>query len=236
MEEPNLLFISPPRSQDMRILNISDTHGKPSVIEASSEVARKNQPDIITLSGDITHRGAVYQIKEMVTRLHVLSNIPVYFVSGNMDPASIQDSVFEEGTFYVKDRALEVGRFKIIGLSGSPPTLFNTVYERSEEELREALERNKQDAENAILLSHAPPYGTELDKTRAGSHAGSQAVLDFINEHQPLLVLCGHVHEAQGISTIGRTTVVNPGAAIHGKASLIEIDQNDLMRAEFLTL
>lgn len=236
MEEPNLLFISLPRDQGMRILNLSDIHGKLPVIEASSEVSKKNQPDIITITGDITHRGAVYQIKEMVTRLHILSNIPVYFVSGNMDPVSIQDSVFEEGTFYVKNRPLEVGRFKIIGLSGSPPTPFGTVHERSEAELREALERNKQAAGNAILLTHAPPYGTELDKTRAGSHAGSQAVLDFIIEHQPLLVVCGHVHEAQGITTMGRTTVINPGAAIHGNASLIEIDQKDRIRAEFLEL
>ncbi len=41
---------------------------------------------------------------------------------------------------------------------------------------------------------------------------GSQAVRDFIEAHQPLLGLHGHVHESKGTQTLGRTLVINPGS------------------------
>lgn len=220
----------------MRILALSDIHGKRSVIEASSKLAKMKHVDIIVLTGDITHRGNINEIKEIVTRLNLLSNIPVYFVLGNMDPISTDDALSEEGVFYVQNRTLKVGNFNIIGLSGSPPTPFGTVNERSEAELREDLESNLEIPENTILLTHSPPFYTELDKTRTGLHAGSKAVLDFINKHQPLLVVCGHIHEAQGKIAIEKTIVINPGAATHGNASIIVIYENGLIKADFLKL
>ena len=34
----------------------------------------------------------------------------------------------------------------------------------------------------------------------------------LISEYQPLLVLCGHIHEGCGIDKIGETVIVNPGS------------------------
>jgi Icc-related predicted phosphoesterase len=81
--------------------------------------------------------------------------------------------------------------------------------------------------ENLIAALHCPPYGTELDqapmidsefkmKTSGGEPimgpVGSTAVRDFIEEHQPLLGLHGHVHESKAAQYIGRTLCVNPGS------------------------
>lgn len=83
------------------------------------------------------------------------------------------------------------------------------------------------DPENLIAALHCPPYGTELDqapmidsefkmKTSGGEPimgpVGSTAVRDFIEEHQPLLGLHGHVHESKAAQYIGRTLCVNPGS------------------------
>jgi len=78
----------------------------------------------------------------------------------------------------------------------------------------------KDDLSNAIFLFHSPPYQTNLDRAaldgRMVDHVpldlnvGSIAVRRFIETHQPLLTLHGHVHESARITglwkdKIGRT-------------------------------
>ena len=41
---------------------------------------------------------------------------------------------------------------------------------------------------------------------------GSHAVRDAIENVQPVLALCGHIHESRGTASLGRTLVVNPGS------------------------
>lgn len=68
-----------------------------------------------------------------------------------------------------------------------------------------------------ILVAHAPPHGTALD--RLPNHAepiGSRAVRRFIEERQPAIALHGHVHESPAVTgrfceQIGRTLCINPG-------------------------
>ena len=38
-----------------------------------------------------------------------------------------------------------------------------------------------------------------------------------------MVCLTGHIHESNGIETIGETLVVNPGAGGHGRYAVIEI-------------
>jgi Icc-related predicted phosphoesterase len=73
-----------------------------------------------------------------------------------------------------------------------------------------------------ILVCHQPPYGI-LDKVNfpsapkhwQGKHAGSKAVLDYVNKYHPRYVFCGHIHEGEGMKKIGRTEVYNLGVAGH---------------------
>jgi Icc-related predicted phosphoesterase len=48
--------------------------------------------------------------------------------------------------------------------------------------------------------------------------------LSFIELHQPDVVVCGHVHEARGVDTIGKTQVVNCGQAGKGYYAVINLD------------
>lgn len=73
-----------------------------------------------------------------------------------------------------------------------------------------------------ILVCHQPPYGF-LDKVTfkgapkhwQGKHAGSKTILDYIRKHQPRYVFCGHIHEGEGKTRIGRTEVYNLGVGGH---------------------
>ena len=72
-----------------------------------------------------------------------------------------------------------------------------------------------------MLICHAPPYGTALDRVRAGLHAGSTAVRDFIDKYQPDYFFCGHIHEAEGVEiAMGRTRARNVGKSGY----LLELD------------
>jgi uncharacterized protein len=59
-----------------------------------------------------------------------------------------------------------------------------------------------------IIISQGPPLDC-LDRTISGRHIGSPALQAYILEHQPKLVVCGHVHEAAGVRELGQTMVVN---------------------------
>lgn len=48
----------------------------------------------------------------------------------------------------------------------------------------------------SIWLIHAPPSGAGLDICASGDKVGSQAVLKFIEDYQPMLCIHGHIHES----------------------------------------
>jgi len=84
-----------------------------------------------------------------------------------------------------------------------------------------------------IFVFHNMPYNCKLDvirdkqapKSEIGKHYGSKLIRRAIDSHQLVLGLGGHFHENQGKCKIGRTLVVNPGAAYEGKAAFIEFDE-----------
>jgi Icc-related predicted phosphoesterase len=78
-------------------------------------------------------------------------------------------------------------------------------------------------SELEILVCHQPPYGY-LDKVTGkygapkfyqGKHAGSKIILNYIKKHQPRYVFCGHIHEGEGKTKIGKTEIFNLGVAGH---------------------
>jgi len=107
--------------------------------------------------------------------------------------------------------AIEVEGVHVAGLGYSTPTPFDTPGEYSENEMADRLEKFA-GLDPLILICHAPPLNTKLDRIREGLHAGSQAVRDFIERHQPRHFFCGHIHEAEGVVIqMGATRAQNVG-------------------------
>jgi uncharacterized protein len=95
----------------------------------------------------------------------------------------------------------------------------------------EALSEVTRPAET-IYVCHTPPFDTRCDMVGATLHVGSRALRDFIERHQPPLVLSGHIHESPRVSsawrdTIGRTVVVNPGQFGASRLSGVWFDPAD---------
>jgi len=56
------------------------------------------------------------------------------------------------------------------------------------------------DPTRTIYAMHAPPFGTYLDRLWDGRSVGSRAIRRFIEYHQPILTLHGHIHESPAVS------------------------------------
>ncbi len=78
------------------------------------------------------------------------------------------------------------------------PDAFDTPGEYGEEEMAERLEKFAA-WKPQVLICHSPPLDTPLDRIKEGLHAGSRAVREFIEKHQPAHFFCGHIHEAEGV-------------------------------------
>jgi Icc-related predicted phosphoesterase len=95
------------------------------------------------------------------------------------------------------------------------------LFLRQRETIREDLDRLPKPLhqKKAIYIMHSPPFGTRLDLIQGGKSAGSHSIKAFIEEHQPLLTLHGHIHESPDLSgayfdRIGETLSINPGQSI----------------------
>jgi Icc-related predicted phosphoesterase len=106
---------------------------------------------------------------------------------------------------------LEIDGRRVAGLGYSTPTPFDTPGEYSEEEMAARLAKFAE-WKPAVLICHAPPLDTDLDRIKPGLHAGSRAVREFIEKHQPAHFFCGHIHEAEGaVVQMGSTRAQNVG-------------------------
>lgn len=71
--------------------------------------------------------------------------------------------------------------------------------------------------EPLVLVCHAPPYDTHLDRLPHVDHpVGSRAVKEWILRHRPLVALHGHIHESPQVTggileELGGTPCINPG-------------------------
>lgn len=199
----------------MRILLATDLHGSAHAADLIKQKVEELAPDLFVACGDITHFG------ESSFDVSFLREIPVktFAVPGNCDPPELAEKLDEMGV-NIHGKKVEFGGQKFVGLGGSNPTPFDTLFEIPEEEILRILDPLMESG--AILVSHAPPFGF-CDLTWQGEHVGSRALLDIVNRFQPRVVLTGHIHESPGIVE-GAVTVVNPGPASRGKLGLVEID------------
>ena len=95
-----------------------------------------------------------------------------------------------------------------------------------------------------IFVSHNVPYKTKMSKIASknapkdilGVEKGSKLVRRMIEKNKPVLHICGHMHEHQGKCKIGNTIVINPGAAVDGKAAIIDFDEekSKVRKVEFI--
>jgi Icc-related predicted phosphoesterase len=189
----------------MKILVFSDIHGDYRALER----LMKLEADYYFAAGDLTSWGRGLDrcgeiLRERADRVYVLP--------GNHESADATSALCDRfGLHDFHERSLEAEGRHIAGLGYSNPTPFHTPGEYTEEQMAQHL-AGFAGLKPLVLVCHCPPLGTPLDRVREGVHAGSRAVREFIEEHQPEMFFCGHIHEAGGVAArIGETRCFNTG-------------------------
>jgi len=168
----------------------------------------------------------------LVEETLVPKNISMYFMPGNDDLASIDETLAEFKHVHNPDMQhfeLE-GGYELVGNSNANMTPWICARDIEEDNLRNKMDTLAgmiQNPERTIAVLHVPPYGSSLDTcpeldenlkiiTQGGQvvmkSAGSTAVKEFIEKIQPMLTLHGHIHESPGHVHNGRTLSINAGS------------------------
>jgi Icc-related predicted phosphoesterase len=195
----------------LRILGIVDLHWAghdPLRLPDLSEI------DLVLLGGDLTHFRGTDVARRIIEEIRG-AGAGVLAVCGNCDRPEIETYLEDEGIALDRTARL-VGGATFVGLSGGLP-FGGCPYERSEQEFAAACDEARVAAGAVagngptILVSHQPPFGTRCDRVLRLKHVGSRSIRRLVEDLQPDLVLCGHIHESRGRDAIGETVVVNPG-------------------------
>jgi len=153
--------------------------------------------------------------------------MPVFFVPGNCDPPALA-KINLQSAFCIHGSCGTYDNLMFAGVGGGPISPFNTPFEMTEDEIMKVLSRSFKQYQPKpwlILVSHTPPKNTKLDAAFSGEHVGSSSVRQFIEDKQPSIVFCGHIHEARGIDRIGSTVIVNPGPARHSQCAVASLNE-----------
>jgi len=161
--------------------------------------------------------------------------VTCYLTGGNDDYQEIVDAV--QDTPHVKNadhKVLKIDELhEMVNLGWSNPTPWKCPRDHTEEELETMMEKlvsSVSDKENCVFNVHVPPINCGLDTVPKLDDsvyppkpvidkgqavmigAGSTSIRRAIEKYQPLVDLCGHIHESRGTTRIGRTLVLNPGS------------------------
>lgn len=202
----------------MKFLVITDLHENKSAIDWINRLADQYDVRSILFLGDVTDLSSCEVGKEILKQFKK----ETYFIPGNCDPKDIPEKV-SDVVKSVHGKSFFIDDVKFAAFGGSNPTIFDTPFETSEEEIFRVLDSIS--SENMVLMTHAPSYGI-LDEIPSGLNVGSTAIRDIVQKYHPIVALSGHIHEAIGIKEIDGTLFINPGPAKEGHAALLEIEGN----------
>jgi len=208
----------------MKLLCLSDIHGEEAGLRDILPGAADGA-DAVVLAGDLTHLGGYAEAEALLAPLLSIG-LPLLAVGGNMDREGVRRYIAEK-EIDIHGRGVMIGGVGFMGLGGGTPSPFHSPWELTDAEARPLLADGHADIADAgfkVLVSHAPPHGTKIDRSFAGMHVGSGAVREFIESGAVDLCICGHVHEAGGEDTLGDTPCVNLRPFKNGSYALLTIE------------
>lgn len=212
----------------IKILGIADLHDRLEMLELL-----ETNVDLIAFCGDL-HNGSSPERAKPVAKALANLGPPVLIVPGNMDHKDIVPQIWQgAGLKMIHSGSCRYGDYGFIGMGGMVPNNPKrrgdpARYYHSNEELYESLAKNYgaiSDLRRKIVLTHQPPRGAR-DLLYNGEISGSLGLRRFIEEFQPDLLICGHIHEDRGEASIGRTKIINVGELRRGYAAFVEINED----------
>src|SRR3989344_5676869 len=155
----------------MKILAFTDIHGSLTALKRIEIKAKHQNPDLLVCAGDISifERGIV----GIARRLNKL-NKKIIMIHGNHEDDStfrkllklFKNIIFIHKKYFVEDNLL------FLGYGGGGFAIVDREFEKTAKtKFKKIIKDNK--GKKIILVTHAPPYKTRLDKLIQG-HSGNK--------------------------------------------------------------
>ena len=212
----------------MRIYAVADIHGRSDKIELIRDNTMQLNPDVLVVAGDITNytgsAGILAQLNDIA--------VPVLAVRGNTDLSRVEnllENFPNISPLHLKQ--VTIGSTPFVGVSGCIPIPFSSRICLNQVQVFEKL--NPLIKSNSVLVAHPPPRGT-LDEVLGRFHAGCRNLTKLIKICQPVLMICGHIHERPGSAFIGKTLVVNCALGRNHAGAMIELDNENNLKVKML--
>jgi len=201
----------------MKLLAFVDLHGSSKALKKIKEKSKK--ADIIICAGDLT----IFEtnLDKLLFQLDKLKK-PVLIIPGNHES---EDSINQLSKMFdniinIDEKPYETNNHIFIGYGGGGFSMVDKHFIKTSKKFEKKIRKFRTDKEKkAVLVTHAPPYKTNIDKI-LGEPCGNKSIKNFIIKAKPDLAISGHLHETAGKEDkIKNTIVINPGP--YGK--IIEI-------------
>ncbi len=213
-----------------RVVCISDTHTKTAqfATEKHLQLPSRDEYDVLVHGGDFTSTGTHAQTKDFAQFLDRAAKRSV-IIAGNHDTTFHAEYYAKTGAkrfhgaqpqtgnpreflpkscTYLEDSATAIGRALVWGSPWQPEFCdwaFNLGRKSKEIEAKWKLIPKS----TSILITHGPPHGRLGGICRDGFDAGCEVLRERVKKIEPLIHVCGHIHEAYGCYVLGKTLVIN---------------------------
>lgn len=192
----------------MKILAAGDIHGDTKLALALAKKAEENKVDLVVLCGDITFADSS---TDNLIGPFVKRKQKVLLVPGNHETLATADFLAE--LYEVTNLHGYSIKVNDVGFFGCGFANIG-VSRLGEDEILKTLTKayNKiKDAKKKIMVTHVHPDGTLMGKLTS-FFPGSSGVKNAVSKLKPDILLCSHVHEAEGVEEkLGKTKVINVG-------------------------
>jgi len=192
----------------MKILAAGDIHGDSRLSEKLAEKAKKEDVDLVILCGDLTYSDT--STKNIIGPF-VKANKKVLLIPGNHETIATADFLAE--VYGVKNIHGYSVKYKDVGIFGCGGANIG-LFQLSEDEIFDMLKKGDDKInylKKKIMVTHVHPAESMMEKF-TDIFQGSKGVTKALKELRPDILLCSHVHEAEGIEEkIGKTRVINVG-------------------------
>jgi len=192
--------------KETKILAVGDIHGDTGLVKKIAEKAKKEDVDLILLTGDLTW--LEQSTKGLIGPL-IKENTPILILPGNHETLPTINFLQET---YPNVKNLHGKHFKKnnIGFFGTGYATNAGPFWIEENKVFDLLKKSHQkikDLNKKIMVTHMHPKDS---KNEFSGWEGSEAVKKAIKKFQPDIAICSHIHEASGLEeNIGKTKVIN---------------------------
>jgi Icc-related predicted phosphoesterase len=214
----------------LRLILISDTHGKHSQLTNDLLTLNDGVLTIILHAGDVSDTGKSYQITSFLDWYAGLPFKHKIFIAGNHDWGfekmnDIPKSYKDRGVIYLMDSMTSVEGITIYG-SPWQPRFYDWAFNVDRNRLDEKWKLIPEGMD--IIMTHGPVHGI-LDYTPTYMSVGCEILAKKIAELQPKIYVSGHIHFARGIKATNDTLYINASVLDEGylyrnKPIVVEMD------------